>query len=260
MERAVRPLIGTSWKMHLTATEAGAYLDRLVPLVAGIDDRDLFVLPPYPAIVVARDRLTGTNVSWGAQDVHPDDWGPHTGDVSAPMLADLGARFVEVGHAERRRDYGETPALIAAKVAAVLRWGMTAVVCVGERRRTNPEQALAEVIPDLERIVGEVVTDDLGRIVIAYEPVWAIGASGEPADPGEVATVHGAIRRWFETRAPGGPRVRIIYGGSVAPGFAGDLLARPAIDGLFVGRAALDPVVFADIARTPIPEPAHDAP
>ena len=241
--------------MNLTASQAAAYLDTLVPLVAGVDDRDLFVLPAFPSIFVARDRLAGTNVSWGAQDVHPDDRGAHTGDVSAPMLADLGARFVEVGHSERRRDHGETPELVAAKVAAVLRWGMSPVVCVGEPRRCGPEAALAELLPDLERSLGRVSAGNLGRLIVAYEPVWAIGEAATAAPPDDVAIVHRAIHGWFDDRAPEGRQVRVIYGGSVDPAIASELLGRPGIDGLFVGRAALDPATFAAIARTPIAAP-----
>ena len=152
----MRPLIGTSWKMHHTASEAATYLDALRPLVAGLVDRDLFVLPAFPALFVARERLTGSNVAWGAQDVHPDDRGAHTGDVSAPMLADLGCRYVEVGHAERRRDHGETAEIVAAKVAAALRWHLTPIVCVGEERREGPETALATVLADLEGCLARV--------------------------------------------------------------------------------------------------------
>lgn len=248
----MRPIIGTSWKMNLTPSEAAAYLDTLVPLVAAVDDRELFVLPAFPAIFVARDRLTGTNVSWGGQDVHPEDRGAHTGDVSAPMLADLGARFVEVGHAERRRDHGETPDLIAAKVAAVLRWGMSPVVCVGEMRRSEPAAALAVLLPDLDRSLGAVTDADLSRVIIAYEPVWAIGEAGTAASPDDVAGIHAAIHVWLGDRAPGGNLVRVIYGGSVNTAIAAELLRRPGVDGLFVGRAALDPATFAEIARTPV--------
>lgn len=255
----MRPIIGTSWKMNLTAAQAAGYLDTLVPLVAGVHDRDLFVLPPFPSIFVARDRLAGTNVSWGAQDVHPEDWGAHTGDVSAPMLADLGVSFVEVGHAERRRDHGETPELVAAKVAAVLRWGMSPVLCVGEQQRRSPEAAMAELMPDLERSLGTIASEDAARLVVAYEPVWAIGESGTAASADEVTAIHRAMHGWLEEHVPGGERVRVIYGGSVDPDIAGELLGRAGIDGLFVGRAALDPHVFAEIARRPFAVSADPA-
>ena len=131
----MRPLIGTSWKMNLTSAEADDWFRGVLPLVESLDDRDLFVLPPFTSIWLARERLRTTPVRWGAQDVSPHDWGAYTGDISAPMLADLGCSFVEVGHSERRRDHGETPELIAAKAAAALRWGMRPVICIGEQAR-----------------------------------------------------------------------------------------------------------------------------
>jgi triosephosphate isomerase len=249
----MRPLIGSGWKMNLTASEARRYLDTLRPLVADLDDRDLFVLPPFTALFVARDRLAGSNVAWGAQDVHPEDRGAHTGDVSAPMLADLGCRYVEVGHAERRRDHGETADLVAAKVAAVLRWNMTAIVCVGEERRAGPEAALAEVVPDLELSLAGVAAGGLARVVVAYEPIWAIGQGATAASPEEIGAVHAGLHAWLEGHAPEGRQVRVIYGGSVDAEVAGEVLAQPGVDGLFVGRRALDPVVFAAIARTAVP-------
>lgn len=247
-----RPLIGTSWKMHLVPSAAAAYLETLVPLVSDIVDRDLFVLPPFPALPIARERLLGTNVAFGAQDVHPEDEGPYTGDVSAPMLADLGCRFVEVGHAERRRDHGETPPLVAAKVRAVLRWRMEPIVCIGEARRQHPDAVADALIAELASLLGGLAADDVARVVIAYEPVWAIGAGAEAASAHEVGRVHAAIRGWLDGLGDGGRRVRVIYGGSVDPQNASALLAQSAVDGLFVGRRALNPDVFAAIAATPV--------
>ena len=159
-----RPIVGSSWKMHLVPSAAAAYLDMLVPALRDIADRDLFVLPAFPAIAVAQAQLTGTNVAWGAQDVHPDDRGAHTGDVSAPMLADLGCRYVEVGHWERRRDHGETRDLVAAKVAAVLRWGMQPIVCVGETLRAEPDVTAGLLAGELDVILAGVANVDLARV------------------------------------------------------------------------------------------------
>ncbi len=249
---ARRPLVGTSWKMNLVPSEARAWLEAAHPALAAIGDRDLFVLPAFPAIPVAREVLAGSNVAWGAQDVHPDDAGAHTGDVSAPMLADLGCRFVEVGHAERRRDHGETPTLVAAKLRAVLRWGMDPIVCIGDRERGEPAAAAAALIEEIGLLIEGIDDASLARVVLAYEPVWAIGEGAMPAPPDVVGTVHRAIRAWLDGRSPAGGRVRIIYGGSVDPDNAGLLLAQDGVDGLFVGRRALDPAVFAEIASTPI--------
>jgi triosephosphate isomerase len=240
-------LIGTSSKMNLTSTEAMTYLDALRPLVDDLDDRELFVLLPFTSIWVARDRLIGSNVGWGAQDVHPDDAGAHTGDVSAPMLSDLGCTYVEVGHHERRRDHGETDELVAAKVAAVQRWGMTAIVCVGEARQEPFDQVAA----GLRRQLGVLDGSDRDRLVIAYEPAWAIGVGARTAPATWVGRVHTAIRAALATTIPAGVTVPIIYGGSVDPTSAGDLLDQSNVDGLFVGRQALDPSVFSAIAHTP---------
>jgi triosephosphate isomerase len=241
-------VIGTSSKMNLTSSEAAAYLDALRPMVADIPDRDLFVLLPFTSIWVARDRLTGSNIGWGAQDVHPQDDGAHTGDVSAPMLADLGCTYVEAGHHERRRDHGETDLLIAAKVAAAQRWGMTAILCIGETKRA----ALDEVRNVLDRQLRRVMPLDLRRLVIAYEPAWAIGVGARAAAPRWVGQVHAAIRARLASATSDAGSVPILYGGSVSPEGAGSLLEQPEVDGLFVGRQALDPHVFATIAHTPV--------
>jgi triosephosphate isomerase len=240
-------MIGTSSKMNLTSTQAAAYLDALVPLVDNIPDRLLFVLLPFTAIWVARDRLEGTRIRWGAQDVHPEDAGAHTGDISAPMLADLGCTYVEVGHHERRLDHGETDESVAAKVDAVQRWGMTSIVCVGEVHRSAYDQ----VVDVLQGQLGRLTTADARHLVIAYEPAWAIGVGAESARAGWVGQVHTAIRTTLASSTPGGGTVPIIYGGSVAPASARALLEQPCVDGLFVGRQGLDPRALAAIAHTP---------
>ena len=241
-------LIGTSSKMNLTSSQAATYLDALRPMVADITaDRRLFVLLPFTSIWVARDHLAGSEIQWGAQDVHPEDAGAHTGDVSAPMLADLGCTYVEVGHHERRRDYGESDELVAAKAAATQRWGMTAIVCVGEQRRRPFGSALGEIDAQL-RLLAAL---DLSRLVIAYEPAWAIGVGAAAAPPDWVGRVHAGMRDLLANWGAEATAIPIIYGGSVAPSGAGALLAQPNVDGLFVGRQALEPAVFSLIAHVP---------
>jgi triosephosphate isomerase len=241
-----RPLIGTSWKMNLTPSEADAWFSAFLPLADDLRDIDLFVLPPFTAIECARSRLSGTPIAWGAQDVHPADGGAHTGDISAPMLADLGCRYVEVGHSERRRDHGERPELIAAKVAAILRWGMRPLLCTGEAERQPVASVVSMIERDLGAILANVGADRLSDVVIAYEPWWAIGVGSEPASPYHVGEVQRAIGQWVAERtdAP----VPVLYGGSVDVASAPGLLAEPGVDGLFVGRSALDPLNFARIA------------
>jgi len=243
----MRPLIGTSWKMNMTSSEADRWFRAFLPAVAELDDRDLFVLPPFTAIWVARELLRDTQVAWGAQDVAPLDAGAHTGDVSAPMLADLGCRYVEVGHSERRRDHGETPELIGSKAAAALRWGMQPIICIGEHERGDLANTMPFLLDDLGRCLAVVAAEDLARVVIAYEPEWAIGEGAIAAPPEEVGTVHRALAAWLAQRS-GGAGIPVIYGGSVDVAGASRLLEEPGVGGLFVGRYALDPLNFARIA------------
>ena len=247
----ITPLVGTSSKMNLTPSRAAAYCTELRALVADVADRTLFLLPPFTAIPAAGAALAGSNVAWGAQDVHPDDSGAHTGDVSAPMLADLGCTFVEVGHHERRRDYHEDDELTARKVAAVQRWGMTAILCVGEASRLTYELASEHVLDQL-RFLERF---DQGRLVVAYEPAWAIGTGAEPAGVDWVESIHSVIQTRLAAVASAGTRARVIYGGSVDVASAGVLISCRGVDGLFVGRAALNPEVFSTIAHAPIQSP-----
>jgi triosephosphate isomerase len=193
---------------------------------------------------VARECLAGSAIAWGAQDVHPDEAGAHTGDVSAAMLADLGCSWVEVGHSERRRDHGETDDVIAAKVAQVLRHGMTPILCVGESSAAGPRAALEVVREQLERDLALAEASDAARVVVAYEPVWAIGVGARSAPADHIARVHDGIAGILGQL---GIRARVIYGGSVDERNASEIVRLPGVDGLFVGRAALVPRTFAAI-------------
>jgi triosephosphate isomerase len=251
----MRPVVGASTKMNLTSTEARAYLLAVRPLLEPCVDVDTFVLPPFTALWVARECLSGSAIAWGAQDVHAEDAGAHTGDISAPMLTDLGCRYVAVGHAERRRDHGESDEIVAAKVAQVLRHRMTPILCIGETTRSDLRAARAAVLVQLERglarvpeVVPAIVADGASAsLIVAYEPVWAIGQGAASADPEHIAAIHVAIAERLRSLVPATLPVRVIYGGSVDPRGAPAILATPGVDGLFVGRAALDPRMFASI-------------
>jgi triosephosphate isomerase len=245
----MRLIVGTSTKMNLTSSEAARYFQALRPLVKDLTECELFVLPPFTSIWVAREELAGSNVAWGAQDVHPDSPGAHTGDISAGMLSDLGCTYVEVGHSERRRDHGETDALIGAKVRAILRHGMVPILCVGERDEGLLAPARDIVTAQLRGALATVDGTDRRAVIVAYEPVWAIGVGARPAAPEHVAAMHAAIHDWRRSPEGGSVDGPVIYGGSVDPATAGPLLAGEGVDGLFVGRAALDPVKLAAIAR-----------
>ncbi len=245
-----QPLIGTNVKMTLTPSEATAYLATLRDLTADVEDRTLFVMPPFPAIQAAATALAGSHIAWGAQDVHPDDRGAHTGDVSAPMLADLGCTYVLVGHFERRRDHGETDELVARKARAVQRWGMIPVVWLGEMARgRSGEASFPEVAAQLRALDGV----DLERSVLAYEPGWAIGAGSRPASPGWTREMVARIRTILAERCPDPDRVPVITGGSIDLQTAPALFRQPGVNGLFVGRNALDPVAFSRIIRAVSP-------
>jgi triosephosphate isomerase (TIM) len=243
-----RPLVAMSMHMNLTSSEVGSYIDALTPLLANVRGCDVFVLPSFAAIWIARERLRDGPIAWGAQDVHPLDAGGHTGDVSAPMLADLGCRFVMMGHAERRREHRETDALVAAKVAAVLRWGMTPVIMVGEQTAQPVDHVTRFVRRQLARSLATVGGADLGRVVVGYEPVWAIGEGRQAAPPAHVGPVVRAIHEWLTEHGDRGS-ARVIYGGSVDPDVASGMLAEPGVDGLFVGRFAMDPARFAEVVK-----------
>ncbi len=240
----MRPLIGASFKMNLTSTEVRRYIEVFRPLAEPLTACDLFLLPPFTSLWVARDCLRGSNVAWGAQDVHHEASGAHTGDVSAAMLADLGCTFVEVGHSERRHDHSETDDMIALKVKQVVVHRMTPILNVGEPVRSAIATAVEYVTGQVRRGLHRLPAKDWSQVVIAYEPVWAIGVGATAADPDHVETMHAAIRNVTD-----GAKTRVVYGGSVNPETAGPIAAMPHVDGLFVGRAALDPVVFAAIAR-----------
>jgi len=246
-----RPIIGTSWKMNLTRGEARAYVRRLRELLDDDHVGLVFVLPPFTAIDVVRDELAGSAVLHGAQNVHHADLGAHTGEVSAPMLAELGCRIVEVGHSERRRDQCETDELIALKVRAILRHGMWPLVCVGESGPDRDAGRAEEIVArQLAVILGELRADELARLLVAYEPWWAIGEGAAAAPLDHVARLHVLIHDWLAGRAPVGAGVPVLYGGSVDEANAAALLSTRGVDGLFVGRAALDPDVFARIVMT----------
>jgi triosephosphate isomerase len=240
----VRPLIGASFKMNLTSSEVRRYIEVFRPLAERLTGCDLFLLPAFTSIWVARDCLRGSTVAWGAQDVHHEASGAHTGDVSAAMLADLGCTFVEVGHSERRLDHGETDDTISRKVKQVVDHGMTPILNVGEPARWATAAAVEHVTAQLRRGLQHLAAQNWSEVVIAYEPVWAIGLGATAADPDHVETMHAAIHKVIE-----GAKTRVVYGGSVDLDTAGPIAAMPHVDGLFVGRAALDPVVFAAITR-----------
>lgn len=233
--------IGTSWKMNKTIAEARAYVAALVPQLP-LPGVQAFVLPPHTALAAVRDQLgPDSPLLLGAQNAHWAAEGPGTGEVSMRMVKDAGARLVEIGHSERRRDFGETDETVARKARASLDHGLIPLICVGEPapvRAAGREQefVLSQVLAALRR----VSPTDVSRVMFAYEPVWAIGSGGRPATPDQVAPVMGAIAAQLDASSRG-CRGTLLYGGGVDAGNAAELLQTPNVDGLFVGRAAWSP-------------------
>ncbi len=252
---ARRPLIAGNWKMHMTHLEAIGLVQKVVFSLPEkvLDAVEVVVLPPFTALRSVQTLVTGDKlaIGFGGQDLSPNDSGAYTGDISGAMLAALACGFVVVGHSERRALHGEDDAVVASKVQAALRHGLTPILCVGEglevrRENGHVEHCRAQLDAALEGLTAE----QMAQIVLAYEPVWAIG-TGEVATPEDAQEVCGALRARLAERFGDATAetVRILYGGSVKAANTAGILAGPDIDGALVGGASLDADEFAQICR-----------
>ncbi len=226
-------LVAGNWKMHGSRASIAALLDALVRENPG---SGCAVCAPFPYLAQVAERLRGSPIAWGAQNVSEHAQGAHTGEVSAPMLAEFGCRYVIVGHSERRQLYGESDAQAAAKFAAVKAAGMTPILCVGE---TLEEREAGKTEAVVARQLGPVAFENA---VLAYEPVWAIG-TGRNATPEQAQAVHAFLRKKVPSETP------ILYGGSVKPQNAAAIFAMPDVDGGLIGGASLVAKDFLDIVR-----------
>lgn len=238
-------VVGVSLKMYFGHARAREWFDSVAQLARENESVtsgavELFVIPSFVSIPAAIDALAGTPVVVGAQDLFWEDDGAYTGEVSGAELAELGVRVVEVGHAERRRIFGETEEIVAAKTAAALRNGIAPVLCIGEVLRSEPYAAAREVVDQLHSALDGAPA---GRVIVAYEPVWAIGAP-EPAPAEHIVSVARSLRAAVDT-LPGRDGSSVIYGGSAGPGLLTAL--GEAVDGLFLGRFAHDPAALASV-------------
>jgi triosephosphate isomerase len=234
--------------MNKTNAEAEAFLDAFLPAAGGRAEVEVVLCPPYTALRTVVERTAETDVRVAAQNMHEADSGAYTGEVSAPMLVELGVEAVVLGHSERREYFAETDVALARKVPAALEAGLLPILCVGEtaeeREAGETERKLrAQVQADL----ADVPADRLPEVVIAYEPIWAIG-TGVTATPEQAQDAISFARALLGDRdGDAAGRVRILYGGSVTPDNAAELLALPDVDGALVGGASLDPAGFASI-------------
>jgi len=249
------PLIAGNWKMHLVRGPAASLAREVVSLVRDVSSVDVALCPPATALDAVGRVLAGTRVLLGAQTMHWEAQGAYTGEISAPMLFDLGCRVVILGHSERRVLFGETDEQVARKTAAALVHGLTPIVCVGEVLAERDRGEAAAVIGrQLGVVLDAIPRDAVARLVIAYEPVWAIGTGRTPTGP-EADQVAGLIRE--RLAAAGGSdaagAVRVLYGGSVKPDNISEFLDQPEIDGALVGGASLDAAAFAAIVRAAAP-------
>jgi triosephosphate isomerase len=242
--------IAGNWKMNKTIAEAESFIQALLPKVGAVGDVEVVVCPPYLALQALVDSARGSSVQVYAQSMHEADAGAFTGEVSAPMLTEIDVQGVILGHSERRQYYNETDRALQHKVPRALEAGLTPILCVGEteeeRERGDTERKLRHQVQEgLEKVPVERLTD----VVVAYEPIWAIG-TGLVATPEQAQEAVAFVRALVEDRdkAAGGA-VRILYGGSLKPDNAPELLGLPDVDGALVGGASLDPESFARIVE-----------
>lgn len=242
-----RPILAANWKMNKRAGDASAFAERFLPAVAGRDELDIVIAPPFTSLDRLRSALGGSAVALAAQNVNAEPAGAHTGEISVEMLVDLGCRFAIVGHSERRALYGETSEQVAAKARALQTANLCPIVCVGE---TLEERDRGDALAVVSRQLEESLEGVAGTLlVIAYEPVWAIG-TGRVATPEMAQQVHAAVRAQLATLyGDVAESVRIQYGGSVKPDNAAELMAQSDIDGALVGGASLEPDSFAELVQ-----------
>jgi triosephosphate isomerase len=247
-----RRLIVGNWKMHWTPSETAEFLRGLLPLLSvPAGDVEVAVAPPFLSLPKAAERLEKTRIALAAQDAHWEEEGPFTGEVSAKSLEEVGCKYVIVGHSERREHFGDTDRRVNRKAKAVLFWRMTPIICIGERADARAAGRAMEVVDrQLKLALAGLRLREEQEIVVAYEPVWAIG-TGRNATPAEASEIHARIRSeltlsFGEERAG---RTRILYGGSVSAVNAERILAAPEIDGALVGGASLNRDTFQAICR-----------
>lgn len=245
-----QPLVAGNWKMNGTLGSVRELLSGVKAGIGDIDKCEVAVCPPYVFIPLVQAELTGTPISWGAQNLSTETSGAFTGEVAGSMLTDFGCTYVIVGHSERRTLYGEDDALVARKHAVARAAGLKPIFCVGETLQEREQGVTEEVVArQVDAVIDLTGVESLGDGVIAYEPVWAIG-TGVTATPEQAQEVHAFIRNRIAGRSSQvADKLRILYGGSMKPGNAADLMEKPDIDGGLIGGAALQAEDFLGICR-----------
>lgn len=245
-----RPVIAANWKMNMTVGETMALAEKLLPCQERAGEVDVVICPPFTSLAPACNLFQGTGIQVGGQNMHWEDFGAFTGEISAPMLKAIGCSHVIIGHSERRQLFGETDAAINRKLKAALLHGLTPIFCLGETLEQREAGTTQEVCSrQLELGLAGIQSEDLTKTIIAYEPVWAIG-TGRTASPDDAQSVISFIRRELAKQfSKGAHQVRILYGGSVKADNIDGLMAQGDIDGALVGGASLDADNFSGIVN-----------
>jgi triosephosphate isomerase len=249
------PLIAANWKMYKTVTEAVVFAKELRLAVKDIADVEIVIGPPFTAVHAVAEALRSSNIGVAAQDMYWEREGAFTGEVSAPMIKEAGAEYVIIGHSERRRIFGETDAFVNRKLVAAYAAGLCPIVCVGETLEERERNETTRILDhQLKFGLDGMTAEQIGELVIAYEPVWAIG-TGKTATAAQAQEAHhhirGRLRQWFGADAA--EKCHVIYGGSVKPDNIAELMREPDVDGGLVGGASLDLRSFTDIVTNSRP-------
>ncbi len=248
------PFVAGNWKMNTSLAEAEQLVKQLIPLVAGVKDVRVAVCPPFPYLYRITETVQGSAIKVGAQNMHFEEKGAFTGEVSGEMLKDIGCTYVILGHSERRHIFGEKDAIINKKVHKALEVGLMPILCVGELLEERESGKTEEVVEtQIREGLANIFPDQMVQITIAYEPVWAIG-TGKTATPEQAQEVHRLIRDWLQVHYDEGLAGQIViqYGGSVKPENANTLMDQPDIDGALVGGASLMADSFASIVKAAV--------
>jgi triosephosphate isomerase len=246
-----KPVMAGNWKMYKTPAETTAFFEKFRPLVEKSDHCETVICPSFTCLAAAVEATRGSNVQIGAQNIAWAKEGAFTGEISGPMIQATGATHAIVGHSERRQYFGETDETVLQRTIAALEYGLTPIVCVGERLEDREaDKTKTILVGQFQRGISKLTPEQFAKILIAYEPVWAIG-TGKTATPEIAAEAHRMIRGqvWAHFGGAAVASTRILYGGSVKPDNVKSLMAQTEIDGVLVGGASLDPVGFASIVN-----------
>ncbi|MBI4698868.1 MAG: triose-phosphate isomerase [Nitrospirae bacterium] len=242
----LKPFIAANWKMNKTVGETEEFIQSFIPMIEGITDADILIAPPYTSLGAAFRLLQTTNIKLAGQNVHYEEKGAFTGEISPAMLLAEGCSDVIIGHSERRQYFSETDEIVNKKVKTARKNSLEVILCIGESLQEREGDKTFEVLD--RQLTGSLKDMQMAGISIAYEPIWAIG-TGKTATPGQANEAHAFIRGWLKKNKDGAERVRILYGGSVTPENIEILMAQPEVNGALVGGASLKPDSFAKIVK-----------